>query len=356
MTLTAPEPLPLPVTARRFISAVRARIIAIGAFVFGVAAVTAVVALLMKPWYAAEATLLPPSEKSDLFGNLAGMIEGAALSRVGLSTTSTASEVFVEILKSRTLREALIVKFDLKRRYETTGMDATLKELDQHLIISTTPTGVVVVRAEDHDKRIAADMANFMVSELDRFNRDVFNTKGKRSRQFLEGRLADVRQRLRDAETAITAYERQNKVVISGDESASRGMADVMAQKLSLQVRRSYVQSYSPGSPAVREIDAEIAAFDRELAQLPGLKNEGSRLLLDAEIQRKVFALVTAQYEEARLQELQDMPTVTVLDVARPPEIRARPKRTLMVMIATLFASVVALGWVALSLRRTARA
>jgi tyrosine-protein kinase Etk/Wzc len=356
MSLTAPEPLPLPLTARRFFAAVLERKLRIGLFVGSVAVVTAVLALLLKPWYTAETTLLPPSESSDMFSNLAGLIENSALNKVGLFSTSTPSDIYEEILKSRRLRESLANKFDLRHRYDVKTMDATLKELDQHLKIALTPSGVVVIRMEDHDKKMCADMANFMVSELDRFNRETLNTKGKRSRQFLEARLGDVEKRMHEADAALTAYEEKHKVVVGTDESAVRGIADVMAQKLNLQVKRAYVESYAPGSPQVSEIDAEISAFDRELAPLPALKNEGARLALDATIQRKLFSFVTAQYEDARLQELRDTPTVTVLDVAQPPEIRTRPKRTLMVVAATLLATLAALGWVALSLRRTARA
>src|SRR6185503_15807457 len=106
--------------------------------------------------------------------------------------------------------------------------------------IKATASGIVVIGCEDHDKKIAADMANFLVAELDRFNREVFNTKGKRSRQFLEARLGEVQSKMRKAENDITAYERANKVVISTDDAAVRGLGDAMARKLSLQVQRSY--------------------------------------------------------------------------------------------------------------------
>jgi len=58
----------------------------------------------------------------------------------------------------------------------------------------------------------------------------------------------------------------------------------------------------------------------------------------------------------ARIQELRDTPTVTVLDVATPPEIRSKPKRSMIVMASTGFAGVLALAWVAFSLRRASRA
>jgi uncharacterized protein involved in exopolysaccharide biosynthesis len=337
--------------------ALRERWIRIAGFCLGVAVLTAAVAVVLKPWFTAETTLLPPTEGGDVFSNLAGLIENSALSRVGLYSASTPADIYIQILESRRLREAMILKFDLKRIYDLKGMDITLKELHQHVKVAATPAGVVSVRVEDTDRKRAAEMANFLVSELDRFNRETLQTRGKRTRQFLESRLAEVGQQMHAAEARMTEYERQHKVVLAADASAVRGIADVIAQKLTLQVKRAYMDSYSaPGNPGVREIDAEIAAFDRELDRLPNLKNEGARLVLDTEIQRKIFSYLTAQYEEARVQEMRDTPTISVLDVASPPEVRTRPKRTLMVLTSTLVAFLLSAGWVAFSLRKTARA
>lgn len=353
MNATAAPLLRLPVPARRFADALYQRRFRVAAFVLVVALLTVGLALYMKAWYTAESTLLPPSEANDPFANLTGMIENGALGRLGLATTTTASDVYIEILHSRRLREALIRKFDLIKVYDLKGMDAALKEVDLHVSIKSATSGVVSIQVEDTKKQRAADMANFLVSELDRFNRETLQTRGKSTRQFLDARLAELTQRMNEAETKLTNYERAHKMVLSTDETAVRGLADVMQQKMNLQVRRAYVASYSaPGSPSVREIDAELQALERELGQLPGLKNEGARLALDATVQRKLFTYLTAQLEEARVQEMRDTPTVTVLDEARPPEARTRPRRTVLVLSSTLVAFLLACGWVWFTSRR----
>jgi tyrosine-protein kinase Etk/Wzc len=341
----------LPVPARRLIVGIRERRFSIAAFVLGVTVLSIVVSLLLRPWFTAQATILPPSEEGDTFANLSGLIESSVLSSVGLQT---ASDVYMEILKSRRLREALAEKFDLRRLYRQKGMDLTLRELAGHLGVKTNSVGVITVTAEDHDRRRAADMANFLVSELDRFNRETLQTRGKRTREFLEKRVAESEQRMHEAAAALTAYEEKHKVVVASGASAVSGIADVVAQKLNLQVRRAYVSSYSaPGSSGVREIDAELAAFDRELGRLPVLKNEGARLALEAEVQGKLFTLLTAQYEQARIQEMRDTPTVTVLDVAHPPELKSRPRRSLIVLGSAFFALLLSVGWVGVSVWRT---
>jgi uncharacterized protein involved in exopolysaccharide biosynthesis len=159
------------------------------------------------------------------------------------------------------------------------------------------------------------------------------------------------------ADSAVTAYEQKHKIVLAADDASVRGIADVLAQRMSLEVKRSYVESYSgPENAGVRQLDAEIGAFDRQLERLPQVKNEGARLALEAENQRKVFSYLTAQFEQARVEEMRDTPTVSVLDPGQPPEVRTRPRRTIMVLSATFFAGLLALGWVALSSRRTALA
>jgi tyrosine-protein kinase Etk/Wzc len=356
MPTMKPSPLDsLPLPARRFVAASVERRRPIAAFVLAVMALSVAVALLLPPWYRAQSTVLPPTEGNDSFGIMAGLIQGAALSKIGMTTTSTASEIYAEILMSRTLQEDLVRTFQLDRRYKRKGMDLTLKELGRHVKVVIGTSGLLVVQVEDRDAQRAAAMANRLVDELDRFNRETLNTRAKRTREFLESRVADVQTRMRAAEAALTAYERKHGVV--ADASAVGGMAAMIAQKLSLQVKREYVSSYtSVGNSAVRSIDAEIAAYDRELARLPGLKNEGARLALDAEIQRRVFTMLTGQYEDARVQEMRDTPTITVLDRARPPELKSRPKRSVIVLAATLVALLLSVGWVGMSLRKAAPA
>lgn len=348
----AADPRPNDTEVARLWAAILARRVRIAAVVLVVGVLAAGVALWLKPWYAAEARLLPPIEGGDLMSNLAGAIESSALSQVGLFPTSTASDVIVEILKSRRLRESLIVKFGLMKEYKCKNMDSALMALADHVSVSTTTSGVVILRTEAQSKNQAADMANFMVEELDLFNREVLNTRGKSMRRFLEQQIGEAQARMLQADSAITAYELKHGVLIAGEESSMRGVSDIVSRRIALQVRRAYVMSFSSESSAeVRAIDAELEAFDRSLGPLPMIKNEGQRLTLDAAIHRRVFSMLTAQYEQARLEEMRDVPTITVLDRARPPDLKSRPRRGLIVLSAMMVALVGTLGQVWWSIR-----
>jgi len=342
---------------RRYFGAVRAHGRGLAMFVCGVALAAVVVAMVLPQWFASESTLLPPSEGPDSYSMMASLIQSSALSKIGMFSTQTPSDVFAEILRSRTLREDLIATFDLQRAYRAKNLDIALKKLNQHFKVDVDKSGVIHVRVEDRDAKRAADMANHLVAGLDRFNRETYNTRAKRTRVFLEERLADVSRRMSVAESTLTAYERKNKVLASSEAATVSSIANIMAERLNLQVKRSYLAGYSRGdTPALREMDAQMAAYERELARMPALKQEGSRLALEAELQQRLFSILTAQYEDARVQETRDTPTITVLDRARPAQLRARPRRGLLVAASAAIASALALGWVLVEHRREAAA
>jgi uncharacterized protein involved in exopolysaccharide biosynthesis len=316
--------------------------------VLATALLSAAVAFSLPAWYRAETTLLPPQESAESFGLLANLVETSALSKVGLITTTSTSDLFVEILKSRRVREAVIRQFDLTNRYREKNLDECLKRLDEHTTVEAQRSKIVAVSVEDKDPAVAAKMANAMVEELNRVNREVRADRAAQSREFLSAQLAASQNRLRAAEAALVGYERAHGVVIAGDDaSAVSGAADLFARKMALEVRRSWMSSYSRSdSPALAAIGSELSAVDRELARLPSIKQEGARKALEVEFRRRVTSLLTAQLEEASIEEQRGGTPLAVLDPARPPTLKARPRRTLIVAISTGVAMLLAGWWV----------
>ena len=338
----------------RFIAAFRSRLRSYASIVAATVVLAAGVSWLLPNWYRAESTMLPPTEGGDSgFGMLAGMIQTSALNNLGLSTTSTPSDVFGEILKSRLLSESAIRKFGLEQVYRRKGIDRTIKEFQRHLAVRVNAAGLLAVSFEDRNAQRAADITNFMVAELDRFNVETYKTRGKRLRQFLEGRVNEVQRQLVASEERLQEYESKHKVVSSAETEAARGVSDILAQKFNLETQRAYVSSYtSPGSAELSGIERQLRALNSEIGKLPEVKKEGARLALDVEMQRKLLMLMTAQFEDARMQETRDTPTVTVLDAASVPQIKARPVRWLIVAAAAFMALLGCAAWTAATLAR----
>src|SRR5262245_179720 len=83
-----------------------------------VAAVSIVVALLLPKWYTATTKIMPPQQSQSnavaILGQLGALAGGTAGQALGLKNPS---DVYVSMLKSRTIADALIERFDLMNIY-----------------------------------------------------------------------------------------------------------------------------------------------------------------------------------------------------------------------------------------------
>jgi uncharacterized protein involved in exopolysaccharide biosynthesis len=310
------------------------------------------VASLLPRWYQAETTLMPPDENSAGFGLLASMIESSALSKVGLITSASAADVFEVILNSRRVREPLIERYALRKVYGQKNLDLCLKEMSSHVKVDVLRSHVLVLRVEDQDPKRASDLANDLIGGLERVSSETQVQRASQAGDFLQAQLAAAQRRLRDAENRLSVYERSSGVLAGGEATAVEGVAELMSRKMALQVRRTWMESYAGReNPTLASVTAEISAIDGEIARLPGLKQQASRLALEVEIQRRIYTLLTAQYEETRIDRERTVSGITVLDPARPPTIKSRPRKALVAGVAAAVALVLGGAWVVMRAR-----
>lgn len=320
-------------------------------FILGVVGATAVasvlVSFLLPKWYAARSTLIPP-QQSELGGSLLSLVQGISLPGLGaLTPASGESQLFLAILDSRTLREKLVRDFDLMSVYKAKTMDDALRAQGRLARAGLTDEGVVEVIVEDRDPARAAAMANAWVAGLDEFNKTARMTAGRRSRMFVEARLEETKAALAAAEERLAAYQQANKSLPMAAEvsSAVDTGAALLARRLALQVRINMLADlYRDGTPQLEQARAELSALDRQIGDLPPLAMEFARLLREVKVQEQVFALLTAQFEEARIRENRDTPTLEVLDPAVAPTRRVRPIRWLFCTSLTLAAVLLSVG------------
>lgn len=326
---------------------VRSQARVIAAVVGGACAVVAVVSLLLPAWYRAEASLLPPSEEQAGLG-LASLLKGVGVPGVKVPAQASPADVFLAVLQSRRVNEEMVRRFDLRARYKKRLVTDAMRELSKHARFTLTEAGIIVISVEDRDPRRAADMANAYVELLDRFNRDVRMTKGRRTRLFVEKRLTEARDQLHQAERLLADYQARHRTVSlspqmsSAIETASR----LYAERTALTVRLGIVRSYTRGTTDEQtRLEQQIAELDRQLRVLPETGLELARMVREVRSLEQVYLLLTAQLEEAQIDEARDVATVEVLDAAAPPERRARPKRTFMVAAAFVLSLSAAVAW-----------
>jgi uncharacterized protein involved in exopolysaccharide biosynthesis len=323
---------------------------------FSAAIVVGVIAFLLPNWYRAEVQLLPPSEEDSGVG-ISSLLRGVGVPGVRIPTEVTPGEVFMVILQSRRINEQMVQRFDLKTLYKKRLTEDAIKELLDHSRFKLTPAGTIQISVEDRSRERAAQMANAYVELLDRFNRDVRMTKGRRTRLFVETRLAETKQEMSAAEQRLAQYQSKNKAVVLSPQvsSAVDQAARLAARRMALQVRLGVVRGYSEGSEEEIQIRQELAQLDQQMRELPETGLELARLVRDVRALEQVFAILTAQYEEARITEARDLVSVDVLDEAKPPEKKSRPRRLTMIAATFLLTLGVGAGFAALQQRELPR-
>lgn len=344
--------------ARALVEAVRRR----ARFVFGVGAAAAVltfgVASVLPRWYTASTTLMPP-EEGDLLSNIS--MAQRALTKFPafgiLNDYFTPADVYKAVLGSRTVKEAIVHEFDLQKVYRQKSLEKTLRALQDHTKIKLNPDGTIKVSVEDRKRDRAAAMANAYVRELDRFNVEKRNSTARRTREFLQRRVAEEDSLLRRSEADLRSYQEDHRAVAPGtaEGTSIQAAAEVMSRKLMLEVRLGVLRGYLREDNAqVVQVRTELEQLEARIAALPRLQGDLQRLVRDSKVHEQVFLMLTAELEQARVREAMDTPTVQVMDPAFEPERHSRPKRTLLALAAAVLATAVAAAWVAASEREPA--
>lgn len=308
--------------------------------------------------YKATTKLVPPQQPQSSAIALLSQIGGGA----GLAGTKGANDLYIGMLKSRSVADRLIANFDLQKVYESKSADSTRHTLEENTTIAAGKDGLITIDVEDRDPKRAANLANGYVAELLRLSKVLAVTEASQRRLFFERQLETTKDNLASAEARLKG-QMETSGVISVDaassalvETTGRLRAQISAKEIQLNSMRPFL---TPNHPDYRKAEEELNSLRAELAKLEnGAKsnvgrdgNEGMRstgldniqLLRDVKYYQALYELLAKQYEIARLDEAKDSAIVQVLDPAIEPEQRFKPKRSIIVIIAgaaTLFSCI----------------
>ena len=81
-------------------------------------------------------------------------------------------------------------------------------------------------------------------------------------------------------------------------------------------------------------------------SEVPDLGLKLGRLIRDVEVQNKLYAFLTQQYEEAKIKEAKDTPTVQVLDYAILPQLKYKPSRARVCIIGFVLSTILSMYYV----------
>jgi tyrosine-protein kinase Etk/Wzc len=324
---------------------------------------------VMKPTYTAEATFLPPqSAPGSGLSQLASQL--GSLGAVGALTggLKSSGDVYVGILKSRTIADDLIKRFDLQKVYKTKRISDTAKKLKDHSDFVSAKDTLITITVKDTDAKRAADMANGYLDALYEQNGRLALTEASQRRLFFEQQLAREKDALADAEVELKRTEEQTGLIsLNGQAQVGiDAIAQVRAQISSREIELGALkQAATDQNPEVVRLQTQIDGLEQQLKKLEngsGARQVGNVLPATANVpelaleyvrkQREVkyrevlFELIAKQYESARLDESREAPVLQVVDRAVVPDRKSGPPRTLIILASCFLGTLAGAGWV----------
>lgn len=323
---------------------------------FGVAAI--VLSFLITPIFTSTAVILPPQQQNSNLSNMLGQLGGLAGISGGASPLKNPNDLYMGMLKSRTISDKLISRFNLKDRYEAKTMDEARKVLERITTVVDGKTGLLSVSVEEKDAKFAAVLANAYIEELILLNKNFAITEASKRRLFFEKQLVEGKENLANAEVAMLKMQERTGVIQF--ESQVKGVIGTLAQLqatiASKEIELGSMREYgTDNNPDVLRLKKEIQGLTGNLNKLnkgqsggdanlmissgkiPGVGIEYIRSLREVKFHEAMFEALTKQYEVAKIDEAKDSSLIQLLDPAVPAELKTKPLRASLAILGVFF-------------------
>jgi uncharacterized protein involved in exopolysaccharide biosynthesis len=311
------------------------------------------ICFLIPPTYTAVTRVLPPVQQQSTSAALAaqlGSLAGLAGPAAGIKNPA---DQYVALVKSRSVYDAIIQRFKLKELYEATYLEDARKELEQRTKVAAgVKDGIISIEVEDRDSKRAADMANAFVEELRNLTKTLAITEAGQRRLFFEEQLTQAKDNLTTSEVALQGSGVSEATLRTVPQSALEALARLKAQITAQEIKLASMRTFmTDANPEFRVGIQELAALRVELskseqsspAKAIGNGAEYIAKYRDFKYHETLFELMAKQYELARLDEAREGAVIQVVDSARPPERKSKPKKaqiTMLTTFAVLFLSI----------------
>lgn len=330
--------------------------------------------------YKSEARIMPAGGSGGGGGRLAGLVAqyGGLASMMGISVpegSGGSGALMIDIMKSDTIVDAVIDKFNLMEEneweYRKFARKAMLTNFETET--DTKGSGIITVSFKDKDPQRAADIVNAFIDELRKKMIEMSLNTAKEKRTFYETQLIEVQQELADAEEAMMKYQQKSGVIVIEEQAKKLidAMATLRTEIAAKKVEVSTLSSYArKDNPQLKLAQSQLAAMQKELknleeeqkrssartssgdimlsvGEIPELAVEYQRYMRALKVAGAKYEFMFSQYESARLGEISDLSTITIIDPATPPDYKDGPSRANITIIGCVIGGFLPTGWTA---------
>ncbi len=327
------------------------RLLVLGPLVCGLAALG--ISFAIPPTFTAKTQFLPPQQQQSAAASMLaslGALGGLAGAATGIKSPA---DQYIAFMKSVSVQDALIERLNLLDKYEAKLKTNARLTLIENVRISSGKDGLIRVEADDKDPKFAADLANAHVEELRNLLGRLAVTEAQQRRMFFEKQLQITNENLSKADLALKSSGINSSILKSSPTSAveavARLKAGISVQEVKLGSMRNYL---TESAPEFKQALNELASLKMQLAKAekeePATQGDSDYLARYREFkyQETMFELFAKQFELAKVDESREGALIQVLDIAQPPERKAKPNRAMIAIIAALASSLTILLFV----------
>ena len=357
-----------------------------------VAFISLIISLLLPKWYASKAVVL--SSGAGKF-NFLTSISPIPVANFGLSTINEDINNFIAILQSRTVKEYMVNKFNLVERYKQRDIEYAMEALEEKMELEVTEEGTLEISIIDKDPIVAKQMVSEVLIMLDQINQNIGMEAGRYNREFLEKRLNENENNLEKAELDLKIFQEKTGIIdlvaqlsstmqmsAQAYNSIFEAYTELYAKKIETETQLAVAKTtLSINNPTLMqlekllneqtfqleqlmiELDAKLQyllssitptqvdnipniEFSVSFNSLPSLGLENARLIREVKLQSTIQEILIPQYEQAKLEETKNIPTLQLIDKPKVAINKAKPKRALIVIGSTLMSILVSFTFV----------
>lgn len=263
--------------------------------------------------------------------------------------------LYENILLSRKNIEEVIVKYKLNDEWEFKFMQDAVKNFRENVleIKKDKIAGTMEIGVYDINPDRAKEIAEFLVSQLNKINIELNVQNAKANREFIEQRYNKVRENLKNSEDSLKFFQDEYGIAIETRtkaiaESEMKLDAEVQSEQIKLDLLKKVL---SPEQSEVKMQESKLNDMKKELYEIRNstdnsiselrLKDKPAkilsylRLVREVEIQNKLLVFILPLFEQAKIDEKKEMPSVLIIDQPYVPEFKAKPKRIKAIFIFT---------------------
>ena len=270
-----------------------------------------------------------------------------------------------------------------------------MEAYEEVMELEVTEEGTLEISIIDKDPKVAKQMVSEALIMLDQINQNIGMEAGRYNREFLERRLNQNQKDLEKAELALKTFQEKTGIIdlvaqfsstmqmtAQAYNSIFEAYTELYAKKIETETQLAVAKTtLSINNPTLMQLekllneqtfqleqlmmklDAKLQyllssitptqvdnipniEFSVSFNSLPSLGLENARLIREVKMQSTIQEILIPQYEQAKLEETKNIPTLQLIDKPKVAINKAKPKRALIVIGSTLMSILVSFTFV----------